>query len=193
MKTAWSIGAALVLLAVPALADNHRGFYAGIGGGVVTGDARTPYDEAEMPVVEFSAGYKYNGLLGIEARLGAGLKDDRDISSDYFLAEREADDSLSEIEREVKTYSALYYRPEITNEVARLYGLLGYAELDTQVTRWQGNTGTEADDSLSGTSYGIGMGWFVNERLNFNIEYRQLVKTDDYRFETYTLQWDYRF
>lgn len=193
MKTAWSIGAALVLLASPALADNNRGFYAGIGGGVVTGDDRTPYDDAEMPVVEFTAGYKYNGLLGVEARLGAGLKDDRDISSDYFLDEQEADASLSEIEREVKTYTALYYRPEITNEVARLYGLFGYAELDTQVTRWQGNTDTQAEDSLSGTSYGLGMGWFVNKRLNFNIEYRQLVKTDNYRFETYTLQWDYRF
>ncbi len=193
MKIAWSIGAALVLLASPALADNDRGFYAGIGGGVVSGDARTPYDEAEMPVIEFSAGYKYNGLLGIEARFGGGLKDDRDTDSDYFLAEQETDTSLSEIEREVKTYTALYYRPEITNEVARLYGLLGYAELDTQVTRWRGNAEEQTDESLSGTSFGMGIGWFVNKRLNFNIEYRQLVKTDDFRFETVTLQWDYRF
>jgi len=193
MKTVWSIGAALVLLASPALADNQRGFYAGIGGAVVTGQARSPYDEAEMPVVEFSAGYKYNGLLGVEARVGAGLKDDRDTSSDYFLDEQEAQAGLSEIEREIKHYSAVYYRPEITNQVARLYGLLGYAELETQVVRWQGNTSSEMGESLSGTSFGLGMGWFVSDRLNFNIEYRQLVKTDDYRFETYSLQWDYRF
>lgn len=193
MKIAWTIGAALVLLASPALADNHRGFYAGIGAGVVTGKARTPYEDAEMPVVEFSAGYKYNGLLGVEARLGAGLKDDRDGSSDYFLAEQEANAQLSEIERAVSSFTALYYRPEVTNEVARLYGLIGHAELDTEVTRWQGNDATQADESFSGASYGLGAGWFINKRLNFNIEYRQLVKTDDQRFETYTIQWDYRF
>ena len=194
MKLLWSTGAvALALMTAPALADNQRGFYAGVGGVVVTGDSRTPYEDAQMPAIEFSVGYKYNGLLGVEARLGAGVKDDRDNDSDYFLSEQDNDPALSEIKRSVNHYAAVYYRPELTNQKARLYGLIGYAELDTEVTRWLGNTSVQADESLSGTSFGVGIGWFVNDALNFNLEYRQLVDTGDYRFETYTIQWDYRF
>lgn len=193
MKTFWSACAALALLASPALADNQRGPYVGIGAVVVSGDERTPYEDAEMPAVELSAGYKYNGLLGLEARIGLGVKDDRDASSDYFQTEQNDDPGLSEIEREVDQYVAIYYRPELINEKARLYGLLGYAELDTVVTRWRGNTPEAADSSLSGSSYGLGAGWYVNPHLNFNIEYRQLVKADNNRFETLSLQFDYRF
>lgn len=193
MKTVWISGLALALLTAPALADNKRGFYAGIGTGVVAGRAHTPYDEARMPVLELSAGYKYNGLLGLEARVGTGIKEEGDTESYYFQAEQEDNDALTEIEREVDQFSAIYYRPELTNETARLYGLLGYAEVDTLVTRWEGNDSTEQSESVSGTSYGLGAGWYVNDRVNFNIEYRQLVKTDERRFEALTIQWDYRF
>lgn len=183
----------LALLAVPALADNDRGFYAGFGLGVIAGKSRTPYAEARMPVVEFTGGYKYNALLGLEARAGLGVEEDADSDSDYFRDEQADNNDLSEIEREVDQFYGLYYRPELTNQTARLYGLIGYAELDSTVVRWEGNSPTERSDSVSGSSYGLGFGWFVNERLNFNIEYRQLVDADDQRFEMLNIQWDYRF
>lgn len=193
MKTFWSAGAVLALLASPVLADNQRGPYVGIGAVMVSGDSRTPYDKAEMPALEVSAGYKYNSLLGVEGRIGLGVNDDRDDSSDYFVTEQEDNASLSEIGREVDQYAAVYYRPELNNQKARLYGLLGYAQLDTVVTRWEGNSSETTGDSMSGSSYGLGVGWYVNERLNFNAEYRQLAKTGDNRFETLSLQFDYRF
>lgn len=193
MKTVWISGLALALVAVPALADNERGFYAGLGTGVVSGRDHTPYEDARMPVLELSGGYKYNGLLGIEVRAGVGIKEDGDSESYYFQDEMEDNNSLSEIEREVDRFSAVYYRPELINQSARLYGLIGYAEVDTTVTRWEGNSSTEQEESVSGGSYGLGAGWYVNERVNFNIEYRQLVNADDQRFEALTIQWDYRF
>lgn len=193
MKTFLSAGAVLALLASPVLADNQRGPYVGVGAVMVSGDSRTPYDKAEMPALELSAGYKYNGLLGVEGRIGLGVNDDRDDSSDYFVTEQEDNASLSEIGREVDQYAAVYYRPELINQKARLYGLLGYAQLETVVTRWEGNSSETTDDSLSGSSYGLGVGWYVTDHLNFNAEYRQLANTDDNRFETLSLQFDYRF
>lgn len=185
--------ALMSLAALPVAADNQRGAYIGFGGVSVGGDARSPYDEADMPAIELSAGYKYNGLLGIEARWAAGVRSDDDNSSDYFNAEHNDDDSLTEIEREVDQYTAVYYRPETINQSARLYALLGYADMDTSVIAWRGNDDTDLSESLSGPSWGAGVGWFINESLNFNLEYRQLVETDGYRFETFTIQWDYRF
>jgi len=181
-----------------AWANNQRGFYAGIGYVVVTGDSGTVYESADMPVLEVTAGYKYNAALGLEARYGVGVGDDRDRDSSYFAWAQEENEDLMQIEREVDSYSAIYYRPELTNNHARLYGLIGYASVDLSA-EW---TETDSDDvtsssttetSLSGMSYGLGVGWYIDRRWNFNLEYRRLVHTDNYKPEAFSAQLDFRF
>lgn len=181
-----------------AWANNQRGFYAGLGYAVVMGDSGTVFESAEMPVLEFTGGYKYNGALGLEARYGIGVGDDRDRDSGYFEWAQEDNDALTQIEREVDSYSAIYYRPELTNNHARLYGLIGYASVDlsadwTETDAEEVTTTSTTDTSLSGMSYGLGVGWYIDRRWNFNLEYRRLVHTDDYKPEAFSAQLDYRF
>lgn len=198
MKTFLGAAVAISLLASPAWADNQRGFYAGLGYAVISGSDNTAYDSADMPVVELSAGYKHNAALGLEARWGTGLSDDRDLGSSYFESEQEENADLRQVEREIDQYTAIYYRPELTNDQARLYGLLGYAEVDAQATSVsvddEGALSTaQASHSVSGVSYGLGVGWYVDQRWNFNLEYRRLASEGGYRFEAFSAQLDYRF
>lgn len=189
---------ALAVMASPALADNERGFYAGAGFAMLSGNSYTPYESADMPVAELSAGYKYNAFLGLEARFGLGLDDDRDNDSAYFEALAGDMSDLTQIEREIDQFSAIYYRPELTNNKARLYGLIGYAEVDLQASFEEVDAEgaasyLEATTNLKGPSYGFGVGWFIDDHWNFNLEYRQLVRTDDFRVEAFSMQFDYRF
>lgn len=189
---------ALAVVAAPALADNERGFYAGAGFAMLSGNDYTPYESAEMPVAELTAGYKYNGALGLEARYGIGVGDHGDDDSSYFEALVDDRPDLSQVEREVDQFAAIYYRPELINDKARLYVLLGYAEVDLQASfeevDAEGAVSTmEGTTTLKGPSYGLGVGWFIDEHWNFNLEYRQLVRTDDFEIEAFSLQVDYRF
>jgi len=177
---------------------NQRGFYAGLGYTVITGNSGTVFDSAEMPVLELTGGYKHNSVLGLEARFGVGVNEDRDRDSDYFEWAQGENENLMQIEREVDSYSAVYYRPELTNNHARLYGLIGYASVDlsaewTETDADEVTTVSTKDTSLSGMSYGFGVGWYVGQRWNFNLEYRRLVHTDDYKPEAFGLKLDYRF
>lgn len=178
--------------------SNQRGFYAGLGYAVVSGDSGTVYESAEMPMLEFTGGYKYNAALGLEARFGVGIGDDRDRDSGYFEWAQGENEVLTQIEREVDSYSAIYYRPELTNNHARLYGLIGYASADlsavwTETDAEEVTTTSTTDSSLRGMSYGVGVGWYIDRRWNFNLEYRRLVHTDDFKPEVFSAQLDYRF
>ncbi|HTF97796.1 MAG TPA: outer membrane beta-barrel protein [Cellvibrio sp.] len=85
-------------------------------------------------------------------------------------------------------YGGLYYRTESANETAKTYLLLGFGGANIEAESGD-------DFSLSGISYGAGIGFPVARNLNFNLEYRVLVDDsgEDVSLNALTASLDYRF
>jgi outer membrane autotransporter protein len=182
---------ALSLLALPVLADNNRGFYLGAGAASIKDSQDGMDNMSQIRATEFFGGYKYNDALGIELRLGKGQT--TGTSSLYF------DDKgalqKGSVEREIGNYTSLYYKPELVNDEAKLYALLGYTHVDTSGTV-KDATGKEvrsADGSASGYSYGLGVGFVVNEHFNINFEYKNLSDEISGKPNLASVNLDYRF
>ncbi|WP_370980513.1 porin family protein [Agaribacterium sp. ZY112] len=163
--------------AIQAQADTRSGFYA--GGAFSMAD--TGLDDAngsdlDFTMLEISGGYKYNSWLGVEARIGTGVNGNEDSNYDYSIGH----------------YESIYWRPETQNEIAKLYGLLGYTNLSLDAENRL--TGESVDSqSYSGLSLGAGVGFAVGERSNVNLEYKNIVKDDDIDFRGFSIGYDYRF
>jgi len=171
-KTALAL--ALVLLSTTAMADNRRGFYVGGGAtrldtGVQTGSGGT----LDFSTLELIGGYHYNWWAGGEVRVGTGLTKDQ-----YTNGTTTWDYSVS-------NHASIYYRPEISNQVAKLYGLLGWGNVKLKTDT--------ASGSDSGMSYGAGVGFITSERTNLNFEYRVMLDTSDRKYEAFGINLDFRF
>lgn len=177
MKNAYLL--ALCLLAIPALADNERGFYLGIGASGISDEQDAPVDTTQIRTGELLGGYKYNAALGAELRLGSGL--------------RAGSSKKGDLEREIGNYQSIYYKPELVNDVAKLYALLGYTQISSSVNldTAAGPAGKEV--SYSGASYGIGIGFVINEYFNVNFEYKNLCEDLYNNPNTASVTLDYRF
>jgi len=169
----------LSLLSIQAIAD--QGFYVGGGGGLIRFEdevaAADSLKDVELGAVELLGGYKYNNALGLEVRAGTNVNK-RTVTT-------------GGVEREIAIdhYESIYYRPELTNPEAKLYGLIGYS----QVEQSSATGADEVSDSLSGLSYGIGIGFTINSDSNFNIEYRRLIDESDFEINITGINIDYRF
>lgn len=177
--------AAMLLLSQAAMADRNRGIY--IGGGL--GQADIGVDNflgGKIPVktAELFTGYKYNNWLGAEVRLGASLRDET-----YALDSTSPTGRIELASLWINQYRSIYYRPEITNDIAKIYGLIGMTLAQTT------STINEVDyhASAEGTSYGIGAGLILNEKTYFNLEYRILIETEIDTFSIIGFNVDYRF
>jgi len=182
---------ALSLLALPVLADNDRGFYIGAGGASID-DLEDGVDNlSRIRAVEFFGGYKYNDALGIELRFGNGLKEG--TSSNYFDTTGVIQNG--NLKREIGSYESIYYKPELVNEEAKLYALLGYSHVNSSVkiTDGSGALVRSSEGSESGYSYGIGVGFVINEHFNINIEYRNICDEISGKPNLVGLNIDYRF
>lgn len=178
---------ALGLLALPAFADNDRGFYLGVGAASID----TQVDELErIRSIELFGGYKYNAALGIELRLGNG--DAVSASSQYVDTKGSHSGTL---EYEIGSYQSIYYKPELVNDEAKLYALLGYTHVDSsnKMIDTSGNLVSNYSGSSSGFSYGIGVGFVINAHFNVNIEYRNLSEDLTNKPNVAALNFDYRF
>ncbi|MFL0810090.1 MAG: porin family protein [Agarilytica sp.] len=170
-------------------ADHEQGFFVGGNVALVSSDTYAEQNnsdkEVNIPSLELVAGYKYNNWLGLDLRYGNGI------------ASQEEDITDGSVDYSVSSYQSFYYRPEILNKEAKLYFLIGYtsfeASAEATTDDGSGETVVETTFSESGTSYGIGAGWFVGDDLVVNLEYRQLVDTDEETFSVVTFGADYRF
>lgn len=176
MKNAYVL--ALTLLAIPALADNNKGFYLGVGASSVNDEQDAPIDTTSIRTVELFGGYKYNDALGIELRLGSGAKEG--ISKDKT------------IERDIGNYQSIYYKPELVNDDAKLYALIGYTKISTTLKNTSLTPSTE-DKDYSGVSYGVGIGFVINEKFNINFEDKNICEDLYDKPNTASVNFDYRF
>lgn len=182
---------ALILCGNIAFADQNNGFFVGGNAAYISSDTFVEINSEEekidvtLSAIELVAGYKYNSWLGIDLRYGSSLSDhDESISADTLI---------SGFEYSIDSYQSIYYRPEITNKEAKLYFLLGYTTLDATTETLRSDGDITVEYSESGTSYGMGAGWFVGDDLVINVEYRQLLDKEEDEFSIITLGADYRF
>lgn len=188
---------ALSLLALPALANNEKGFYAGAGVTLVNNhdhddfaqfDANASVNAKNMRANEIFGGYKYNDYLGAEVRYGSGT----DAAKGNLYS---ANVKTGEVTAELGSYKSIYYRPEMVNDEAKLYGLIGYTQLDVTVAN-NDATGKElssANTSYSGFSYGVGIGFVIADHFNINVEYKNICRELYDNPNTTTINIDYRF
>ncbi|MES2676515.1 MAG: porin family protein [Pseudomonadota bacterium] len=192
---------ALTLLAVPALADNHRGFYVGIGASgvndkqdmVTLSNGMTLGDTTAIRTGEVIGGYKYNNALGGEIRIGSGLRSGQGIT--YGVTGAGALEKRGEFERDLGTYGSIYYKPELENDDAKLYALIGYTQISTSKTT-KDLAGVEvkgSSESYSGVSYGIGIGFVIDEHFNINFEYKNICDDLYNKPNMSSVNFDYRF
>jgi len=183
-----AIAAFAALTAGLAQADHRQGFFAGANISYLSSDSIivSPTDDDEVNIfgLELVGGYKYNSWLGVDVRLGAGL-------SEQGLASAAG----GSFDYSVDGYQSIYYRPEMINTEAKIYALLGYTTIDVTVEQKDDSNTviSEADNSESGTSYGLGVGWFAGEDITINLEYRMLIDKDEDEFSVATFGFDYRF
>ncbi len=202
----------LALLAVPALADNHRGFYAGVGASavddkqdvVVFSNGMTLGDTTAIRTAEITGGYRYNDALGGEVRLGSGTRPGK--GNVYTLTTTEGvPDTTDNLEREIESYQSIYYRPELENDDAKLYALLGYTQISTSKAtapltkdpvsgKFTAGKATKGkSESYAGLSYGIGVGFVIDEHFNINFEYKNICDELYNKPNMASVNIDYRF
>jgi hypothetical protein len=193
---------ALGLLSLPAFADNNKGFYIGIGGSVVDdrqdfitiGTTEYNVNTKKPRTGEIIGGYKYNNALGGEIRIGSGFVGGKGTPFTFNAAGTDTVPT-GRIEREIGDYQSIYYKAELVNDEAKLYALLGYTQLSTSVTAedLNGNKLGSSSESYSGASYGVGIGFVINEQFNINFEYKNICEEVYDKPNTASINLDYRF
>lgn len=181
---------ALSLLALPVLADNNRGFYVGAGAASFD-DLQDAEDAKRVTAIEIFGGYKYNAALGIELRLGNGRTSDADIK----YVDLQGASQMGTLRLGVDDYQSIYYKPELVNDEAKLYALLGYTHLkaSAELRDAAGKFVKSHNESGSGFSYGVGVGFVINEHFNVNLEYRRICEEFDSKPNVASVNIDYRF
>src|SRR5690606_34143991 len=142
------------------------GFYAGSNYGTYQLTQSNPALDANFTVltVDAVAGIKVLPYVTFEARVGAGLNRDSETPPDLGIR----------VEIETKYYGSLYFRPELRNDRASLYGLLGYTTMELDGEPQSANSETTQD----GLSYGLGMGFVMHERVDLRVEWKRLLNAD---------------
>ncbi|MFO1368341.1 MAG: porin family protein [Marinagarivorans sp.] len=176
------LAAALSTFACAASADDR--FYA--GGNV----AFWNYDEGSHDVkfnvssVEGVVGFNVWEMINIEGRLGVGLEGSTE-TVEYVTDNTKNPPTTTKgpTKLNLDNYASLYIKPELKNEIATVYALLGYTSASASTE----NKDFNRDLDISGFSFGLGMGFYVTDDALVNIEYRKLVQDSDYTFDGFSL------
>jgi len=159
-----------------ASAADQEGFYIGVAGRYIDSGVQSDSGgTVGFSAAELSAGYKHSAWIGGEVRLGSSVNEATSFDTEFS----------------VPLYYSVYYRAEAANDVAKAYALLGFTDLEVEATNSEtGITNTASD---SGLSWGVGIGFVVNERVNLNFEYLKLLSNDDNEFDMGGVSLDFRF
>src|SRR5690606_40786990 len=148
------------------------------------------FDVDNAHAFELVGGYKYNAWLGVDLRVGKGISAGE--SDTYFVGN---DEMNGRLKREVDNYYSVYYKPEVINDEAKIYLLIGYTNMDftEQINAADGTRVSRVGGTESGASYGIGVGFIIKKQVNFNIEYRTIPDGESRDPAMASAHFDYRF
>ncbi len=138
--------------------------------------------EFNLGSLDMAAGMMLNSYLALEGRLGMGVSDDQKRVE------------ISVLEPNVRTtltrYYGVYLRPQYTQERFQVYGLLGLCGANVEMSIDDAPNYNSGEDS--GLSYGLGLGFSPEGSLFFNIEYVNMIDSDDYKFNGVNLRVEFK-
>lgn len=210
-------------LAMGANAADDKKFYAGAAGSAwKMSDDSTGSANFNLSALEGAFGYEALPWLAVEARVGFGVgRQTEDIGwSGYSLTELSAPTTEdpdakepgvrytrleSPVKAELNYYASFYLKPQIKNDTAIFYGLIGYTVFDSEFSvapstltqseyageidkpdEWIYRNGASSINSDSAGEYsesegsfsmGVGVGFYFKEHYVFNIEYKNLIQS----------------
>jgi opacity protein-like surface antigen len=175
------LAAALSTFACAASADDR--FYA--GGNVAfwnytEGDQDVKYNVSSLEGV---VGFNVWNIINIEGRLGLGLEGSTETVSYIVNPATPTVTASRPTKLNLDNYASVYIKPELKNDVATFYALLGVSSVSASTE----NEDEERDLSVTGLSYGLGMAFYVTESALVNMEFRNLVQDGDYKFQGFSL------
>lgn len=191
-------------------ADEHK-FYA--GGGLSLWNVDTGVQgrtHINLSTLDGIVGYEVLPWLAVEGRAGVGIE--RDKTEAYFdfynIQPVDGSDDLSSFQQdslilksELNYYASFYLKPQIKNDIAVFYGLIGFTTYDSEFEiiqqTYEGQYLINDDDELVVTSYnpmgdptygaysesevsfsmGVGVGFFFHDRYAVNFEWKNLVQS----------------
>jgi len=166
------IAISVVFWVMPAVASD---VYMNIAGAQTIID--TDAGKAKPFIGEMKLGYEFTPNFAIEVQYGAGTDKDKLDSQEY----------------EVNSLGAAFLRFSSSGSFSdvRLYLLLGYSQIDMQVT----TGGVAVSDTYEGFSYGVGAEEFLKSvpNLAFVAEYVRYYDRDELNIDAITLGVRYKF
>lgn len=172
------LAAALSSFACAASADDR--FYA--GGNVAFWNYTEGSQDVKYNVssLEGVVGFNVWKIINVEGRLGVGLEGSTETVS--YLDDKKVLQTLP-TKLNLDNYASVYIKPELKNDVATFYALLGVSSVKASTE----NDKVERDLSVTGLSYGLGMAFYVTESALVNMEFRNLVQDGDYKLQGFSL------
>jgi len=155
----------------PYIADNHTGFYFGLGLTSLNLKNDISQEEFSAKGLSLQAGYQFNEYLAIESRY---IRSMGDVKYDHGLTSNlNIDDYPTDF-----TNTAIYLKPMYSVEDLNLYALLGYGEVEfTSIPSGVGG----ADRAEDGFQWGVGASYDIADNLSIFVDYTRLY--DDKGFD----------
>lgn len=179
---------ALSAFALGAQAEDMH-IYAGGGIGFWNVEQNGHDNTFNVGTVEGVIGLNVWKMINVEARAGLGFDSSTERTSEKYYENNVEKGRPADTQVKLDNFVSIYLRPEIKNDVAKLYGLVGYTSIEAESS----NQYADRTLSLSGLSYGVGMGFQVNDATAVNIEYRKLAQQDDFTFSGFNIGFDIAF
>jgi opacity protein-like surface antigen len=137
---------------------------------------------ATIGTLEGLAGIDFTPYTAVEVRLGAGMNTGR---------QRYVETTL---EIDTPYFASIYFKPQLRNEIASLYGLLGATTTDVNANFSPSiQPGDTVDDTYTDLSYGIGVSFVASEHFDVTFEWKKLIATDEFDMRGGTIGFTYRF
>ncbi len=178
--------AALSVFACSAYAAEDR-FYAGGNLAFWNYSEDNLANTFNVTTVEGLVGFNVWKMINIEGRLGLGVEGS--VQSYTKTTGTPPTTTTFSASIDVSDYASFYVKPELKNDVAKLYGLVGVTALNAEST----NAGANSDNELTSLSYGAGVGFYITDAAVVNLEYRVLGDADGFRYDGYSVGFDISF
>ncbi len=166
-------------------------FYAGGNIGSAQHDSHKGSGPFTVLSIEGLGGINLLPYLSVEARFGLGYNEDRRESGRAWdpINEEWATAASSDLGYDLREnyYASIYLRPSWSNETASIYGLLGATTVELSSNQaW-------LEDSDTGASYGFGVSFKINSKVNVNAEWKKQISAEDFDIEGATVGFIYNF